>query len=186
MVTKRKSNYSKSVYAPGREQGDISTHTISILAQNQPGVMAKMIGLLAGRGYNIDSMTAAETDQDHNLSRLTIVTSGTEMVIDQICAQLEKLVPVQSVRDLTIYGPHVSRELALIKILGTDADRAQAEKIAQLHNTHIIETTDQSAIYEVIGTSEEVDEFIELLRPLGLKNVSRSGVAAISLGVPKE
>lgn len=186
METKRKSNYSKSVYAPGREQGEINTHTLSILAQNQPGVMAKMIGLLAGRGYNIDSMTAAETDHDHNLSRLTIVTSGTEMVIDQICAQLEKIVPVQSVRDLTVYGPHISRELALVKVLGTEEDRDQATKIAQLHNTQIIETTPQSCIFEINGTSKEVDEFIELLRPLGLKNVSRSGVAAISLDAPKE
>ena len=107
MTTKRKSNYSKSVYAPGRDQGEIKTHTLSILAKNEPGAMAKMIGLLAGRGYNIDSMTAAETDHDHNLSRLTIVTSGTEMVIDQICAQLEKLIPVRAVRDLTSYGPHI-------------------------------------------------------------------------------
>lgn len=183
---KRKSNYSKSVYAPGEDQGEIKTHTLSILAQNKPGVMAKMIGLLSGRGYNIDSMTAAETDHDHNVSHLTIVTSGTKTVIDQICAQLEKLVPVEAVRDLTTHGPHVSRELALVKILGTENDRIKALKIAEKANAHTIEETSKSYIFEIVGTSQTVDNFIEKLRPLGLHNVSRSGVAAISLGSPKE
>ena len=185
MATKRKSNYSKSVYAPGPEQGEISTHTLSILADNQPGVMAKIIGQLSGRGYNIDSMTAAETDHDNHVSRLTIVTSGTDMVIEQIRAQLEKLVPVRSVRDLTVLGPYVSRELALVKVVGTKDDRVEALRIADIFRARVVDSTLESFVFEVIGTSDKIDAFIDLMRPLGMIDVSRSGIAAISRGTKK-
>lgn len=182
MATKRKSNYSKSVYAPARDAGDIQTHTLSILVDNQPGVLAKVIGLFAGRGYNIDSLTVAETDHDQNLSRITIVNSGTDIVIDQIKNQLESIVPVRSVRDLTLYGPYVDRELALVKVVGTKEARVESLRIADVFRAHTVDSTLESFVFEVTGTSSKVDAFIDLMRPLGLIDVSRSGVAAISRG----
>ncbi len=180
--SKRKSNYSKSVYSPGPAEGAVETHTLSILAENQPGVMAKIISTLSGRGYNIDSMTAAETDHDRNLSRLTIVTSGTEMVLEQIKAKLESIVPVRSVRDLTTHGPYVSRELALVKVKGTKEDRVEALRIADIFRARVVDSTLQSFVFEITGESDKIDAFIDLMHPLGLVDVSRSGVAAISRG----
>ncbi len=182
MAKKRKSNFSQSVYAPGQDQGEIETHTLSILAENQPGVMAKIIGLFAGRGYNIDTLTAAETDHDNNLSRLTIVTSGVAIELDQIKNQLESLVPVRSVRDLTTYGPHVDRELALVKVVGDKEQRVEALRIADVFRARAVDSTLESFVFEVTGASEKVDAFIKLMRPLGMIDVSRSGVAAISRG----
>ncbi len=182
MAPKRKSNYSKSVYAPGQDAGEVETHTLSMLVENQPGVLARVIGLFAGRGYNIDSLTVAETDHDQNLSRITIVTSGTKMVLEQIKAQLEGIVPVRSVRDLTTFGPHVKRELALVKVVGTENNRIEALRIADIFHAEAVDTTLESFVFEITGPSEKIDEFIDLMRPLGLKDVSRSGVAAISRG----
>jgi acetolactate synthase-1/3 small subunit len=181
-MVKRKSNYSKSVYAPSPEIGKIATHTLSILVDNQPGVLARVIGLFSGRGYNIDSLTVAETDHDQNLSRITIVTSGTDIVIEQIKAQLESIVPVRNVRDLTVFGPYVDRELALVKVVGSKQKRVEALRIADIFRARAVDSTLESFVFEVTGTSEKVDAFIELMRPLGLVDVSRSGVAAISRG----
>lgn len=181
-MAKRKSNYSKSVYAPGQDPGALQTHTFSLLVDNQPGVLARVIGLFSGRGYNIDSLTVAETDHDRNLSRITIVSSGTEMVLDQIKAQLESIIPVRSVRDLTTFGPYVDRELALVKVAGTSDKRVEALRIADIFRARVVDSTLESFVFEVTGTSEKVDAFIDLMRPLGLVDVSRSGVAAISRG----
>ncbi len=181
-MAKRKSNYSASVYAPGQDAGAISTHTLSLLVDNQPGVLARVIGLFSGRGYNIDSLTVAETDHDKNLSRITIVTSGTDMVIEQIKAQLEGIVPVRSVRDLTVFGPYVSRELALVKVVGTKEHRVEALRIADIFRARAVDSSLESFVFEITGTSDKVDAFVDLMRPLGLVDVSRSGVAAISRG----
>ena len=185
MSANRQSNYSKSVYAPGQDQGDIRTHTLSILVDNEPAVLARVIGLFSGRGYNIDSLTVAETDHDNSLSRITIVTSGTEIVIDLIRAQLENIVPVRSVHDLTLFGAHISRELALVKIVGSIEDHDKAKDVAAQFDGRIVDETSESCVFEVKGDSKEVDDFIEAMRPLGLLDVSRSGVAAISLGTKK-
>lgn len=160
----------------------MQTHTFSLLVDNQPGVLARVIGLFAGRGYNIDSLTVAETDHDRNLSRITIVSSGTAMVLDQIKAQLERIIPVRSVRDLTTFGPYVDRELALVKVAGTSDKRVEALRIADIFRARVVDSTLESFVFEVTGTSEKVDAFIDLMRPLGLVDVSRSGVAAISRG----
>lgn len=182
MAKKRKSNFSQSVYAPAPDAGEIITHTLSILVENQPGVLAKVIGLFAGRGYNIDSLTVAETDHDQNLSRITIVTSGTDLVIEQIKNQLEGIIPVRNVRDLTVFGPHVDRELALVKVIGDGESRVEALRIADVFRAHAVDSTLESFVFEITGNSGKVDAFIELMRPLGLIDVSRSGVAAISRG----
>ena len=179
---KRKSNYSKSVYAPGPAEGTVETHTLSILVDNQPGVLARVIGLFSGRGYNIDSLTVAETDHDKNLSRITIVTSGTEMVLEQIKAQVESIIPVRNVSDLTTCGPYVDRELALLKVVGTKAKRVEALRIADIFRARVVDSTLESFVFEVTGNSEKIDAFVELMHPLGLVDVSRSGVAAISRG----
>ena len=181
-MTKRKSNYSKSVYAQGPEEGKMETHTLSILAENQPGVLGRVIGLFAGRGYNIDSLTVAETDHDNNLSRITIVTTGTDIVLEQIRAQLENIVPIRSVRDLTTHGPYVDRELALVKVIGTDKNRVEALRIADVFRARVVDSTLESFVFEITGASAKVDAFIDLMKPIGLKDVSRSGVAAISRG----
>lgn len=183
MTKKRTSNYAQSVYAPSPDQGAIETHTLSILVDNEPGVLARVIGLFAGRGYNIDSLTVAETDQDQNLSRITIVTSGTNIVLEQIRAQVENIIPVRSVRDLTTHGPYVDRELALVKVLGNKENRVEALRIADIFRARVVDSTLESFVFEITGTSDKVDAFIALMHPIGLKDVSRSGVAAISRGV---
>ena len=173
---------SKSVYAPGPDQGDIESHTLAIVVENEPGVLARVIGLFTGRGYNIDSLTVAETDHEENTSRITIVSSGTPAVIEQIKAQLGQIVSVKRVRDLTVFGPHIERELALIKVAGTGEKRIEALRLADVFRAQPLDSTLESFVFELTGTTEKVDAFIELMKPLGLVDVSRTGVAAISRG----
>jgi acetolactate synthase I/III small subunit len=161
----------------------IEKHTIAALVDNEPGVLARVVGLFAGRGYNIESLTVAETNTDNNLSRITIVTSGTPMIIEQIKAQLNRLVPVHTVRDLTIFGPHVERELALVKVQGSGEARVESLRIADVFRAHAVDSSSESFVFEIVGDTGKVDAFIELMRPLGLIDVSRTGVAAISRGV---
>ncbi len=183
MVTlKRKNTASKSVYATSATEDTTQSHTLSILIANEPGALARIIGLFSGRGYNIDSLTVAETDQAKHLSRVTVVTSGKDMVLDLIKNQLEKLVQVQSVRDLTVQGPYVSRELALIKVVGTKDKRVEALRIADIFRARVVDSTLESFVFELTGESSKIDAFVELMHPLGLVDVSRSGVAAISRG----
>ncbi|MGH1398557.1 MAG: acetolactate synthase small subunit [Alphaproteobacteria bacterium] len=179
-VTKEKK--SKSVYASGPEDVTIETHTLAIIVENEPGVLARVIGLFTGRGYNIESLTVAETDHEHNTSRITIVSSGTPMVLEQIKAQLRQLVPVKRVRDLTTYGPHVDRELALVKVEGTGEHRIEALRIADVFRARPVDSTLETFVFEITGTTEKVNAFIDLMKPLGLTDVSRTGVAAISRG----
>jgi len=161
---------------------ETNRHTISVLVDNESGVLARVIGLFSGRGYNIESLTVAEVDSAQSLSRITIVTSGTKMIIEQIKNQLRRLVPVHKVHDLTIEGPHVSRELALIKVASTGEKRVEALRIADIFRARAIDSTNESFVFEVVGATEKVDAFIRLMEPLGLVDVSRTGVVAIARG----
>ncbi len=158
------------------------THTLAILVDNEAGVLARVIGLFSGRGYNIDSLTVAETDHEGHLSRITIVTTGTPQVIEQIKAQLGRLVPVHDVHDLTVEGQAVQRELALIKVTGTGDKRVEAMRMADVFRAKVVDTTLQSFVFELTGAPDKVDAFIALMRPLGLVDVARTGVAAIARG----
>ena len=160
----------------------IEKHTISVLVDNEPGVLARVIGLFSGRGYNIESLTVAEVDAEQKVSRITIVTSGTRMIIEQIKNQLDRLVPVHRVRDLTDEGPHIERELALIKVAGSGDRRIESLRIADIFKARVVDATLSSFVFEMTGSAAELDDFIGLMRQLGLVDVSRTGVAAISKG----
>ena len=156
--------------------------TLSVLVENEAGVLARVIGLFSGRGYNIDSLTVAPVDGARAQSRINIVTSGTEMVIAQIKAQLDRLVPVYRVADLTREGAHIARELALIKVVADGNSRSESLRIADAFRARVIDATVTSFVFELTGTTDKIDAFIELMRPLGLAEISRSGVAAIARG----
>ncbi|GAB1478321.1 acetolactate synthase small subunit [Paracoccaceae bacterium] len=160
----------------------IETHTLAVLVDNESGVLARVIGLFSGRGYNIESLTVAETDHARHLSRITIVTSGTPQVIDQIEAQLRRMVPVHDVHDLTAEGPSVQRELALFKVAGKGEARIEALRLAEIFRAHVVDSTLESFVFEMTGTPEKIDSFADLMRPLGLKEIARTGVAALSRG----
>jgi len=162
--------------------GPEETHTLAVLVDNEAGVLARVIGLFSGRGYNIESLTVAETDHEGHLSRITIVTTGTPAVIEQIKAQLGRLVPVHDVHDLTVEGHAVQRELALIKVAGTGERRVEAMRLADVFRARVVDTTLESFVFELTGAPEKVDAFIALMRPLGRRDVARTGVAAIARG----
>ncbi|HJS88219.1 MAG TPA: acetolactate synthase small subunit [Acetobacteraceae bacterium] len=156
--------------------------TISVLVDNESGVLARVIGLFSGRGYNIDSLTVAPVDDARGRSRINIVTSGTEMVIEQIKAQLDRLVPVHRVADLTREGPHIAREMALMKVVCTGEHRAEALRLADAFRARVVDATTESFVFEMTGATEKLDAFMALMRPLGLAEVSRTGVAAMARG----
>lgn len=160
----------------------IEQHTMAVLVDNEAGVLARVIGLFSGRGYNIDSLTVAEVDPEAHLSRITIVTSGTPMVIEQIKAQLERLVPVHRVRDLTVELRAVEREMALVKVHSTGEKRVEALRIADIFRARVVDSTNESFVFEITGVVDKIDAFIELMEPLGLVDVSRTGVVAIARG----
>ena len=164
------------------EEQDIKRHTISVLVDNEPGVLARVIGLFSGRGYNIESLTVAEVNPEAHLSRITVVTSGTPMIVEQIKAQLNRLVPVHRVSDLTMEGPHIERELALIKVAGTGEKRVESLRIADIFRARVVDSTIQSFVFEMTGSTDKLNAFINLMRPLGLVDVSRTGVVAIARG----
>jgi acetolactate synthase-1/3 small subunit len=159
------------------------SHTLAVLVANEAGVLARVIGLFSGRGYNIDSLTVAEVDHAGHLSRITVVTRGTPAVIEQIKAQLGRLVQVREVHDLTVEGPAVERELALFKVAGKGDKRVEAMRLADIFRAKVVDTTLESFIFEITGTSEKIDAFADLMRPLGLVDVARTGVAALARGV---
>lgn len=163
-------------------QQPIQTHILSVLVDNEAGVLARVIGLFSGRGYNIESLTVAEINDSAHISRITVVTSGTAAVIEQIKAQLGRLVPVHNVHDLTVEGPHVARELALIKVAGTGERRVESLRIADIFRARVVDSTIESFVFEMTGSTEKIAAFIELMKPLGLIDVSRTGVVAISRG----
>ena len=157
-------------------------HTIAVLVDNEPGVLARVIGLFSGRGYNIESLTVAEVDRANNLSRITVVTSGTPMIIEQIKAQLSRLVPVHKVHDLTAEGPFVEREMALIKVAGKGESRIESLRLADIFRAQVIDSTTESFVFEITGSAEKLNAFIALMEPLGLAEVSRTGAVAIARG----
>jgi len=163
-------------------QESIEKHIIAILVDNEPGVLARVIGLFSGRGYNIETLTVAEVNPAENLSRITIVTSGTPMIIEQIKAQLGRVVSVHKVSDLTEEGPFVERELALIKVTGTGEKRVESLRIADIFRARVVDSTIESFVFEMTGSSEKLNAFINLMQPLGLVDASRTGVVAIARG----
>jgi acetolactate synthase-1/3 small subunit len=157
-------------------------HTFAVLVDNEPGVLARVIGLFAGRGYNIESLTVAEIDRARTQSRITLVTSGTRMVIAQIKAQLERLVPIHCVRDLTAEGPFISRELALVKVMGDGAMRGELLRIADGVGARIVDSTESSFVFEVTESTEKIEQFLSLIAPLGRLEIARTGIVALSRG----
>ncbi len=155
---------------------------IAVLVDNEFGVLARVVGLFSGRGYNIDSLTVAEVDEARSLSRITVVTTGSEKKISQIKALLDRMVPVLAVHDLSIEGPHVERELALMKVAGKGQDRVEALRLADIFRANVIDSTTESFVFEMTGASNKIDAFLDLMRPLGLIETSRTGVVAIARG----
>ena len=160
----------------------IERHTLTVVVDNEAGVLARVIGLFSGRGYNIESLTVAETDHEGHLSRITVVTIGTPSVIEQIKAQLGRIVPVHEVHVLTVEGPSVERELALFKVAGKGDARIEAVRLADIFRANVVDSTLESFVFEITGTPEKIDAFADLMRPLGLQEVARTGVAALSRG----
>ena len=160
----------------------VVAHTISVLVANEPGILARVVGLFSGRGYNIESLTVAETNAKESQSRITIVTKGTPMIIEQIKAQLDRLVPVYRVRDLTVEGPHIERELALVKVKGVGEKRVEALRLADVFRAKVIDAKSDSFVFEVTGNSDKVQTFIGLMETLGLVDVGRTGIVAMSRG----
>jgi acetolactate synthase-1/3 small subunit len=160
----------------------IVAHTISVLVANEPGILARVVGLFSGRGYNIESLTVAETNAKESQSRITIVTKGTPMIIEQIKAQLDRLVPVYRVRDLTVEGPHIERELALVKVKGVGEKRVEALRLADVFRAKVIDAKSDSFVFEVTGNTDKVQTFIGMMESLGLVDVVRTGIVAMSRG----
>ncbi|MEC7669674.1 MAG: acetolactate synthase small subunit [Pseudomonadota bacterium] len=161
---------------------NLETHTLAVIVDNEPGVLARVIGLFSGRGYNIDSLTVAEIDHQGHHSRITIVTTGTPQIIEQIKAQLGRIVPVHDVHDLTVEGGSVERELALLKVAGTGEKRVEALRLADIFRAQVVDSTLESFVFQITGTPEKVDAFADLMRPLGLSEIARTGVAALARG----
>jgi acetolactate synthase I/III small subunit len=158
-------------------------HAIAVLVDNEPGILARVVGLFSGRGYNIESLTVAEVDRKNRLSRITIVTSGTPMIIEQIKAQLSRLVPVHRVHDLTDEGPFVEREMMLVKVAGRGEARIESLRLADVFRARVVDSTTASFVFEMTGSAEKLDAFIGLMEPLGLVEIARTGAVAISRGL---
>jgi acetolactate synthase-1/3 small subunit len=173
---------SGSAYFLDTVKPDVETHALAVIVDNEPGVLARVIGLFSGRGYNIESLTVSETEHEKHVSRITIVTRGTPMVLEQIKSQLERLVPVHSVADLTVLGNAVERELALVKVAGVGEHRVEALRMAEAFRARIVDTTNTSFVFELTGKTAKIEQFIALMQPLGLREVVRTGIAAISRG----
>ena len=156
-----------------------SRHVLSLTVTNEAGILARIAGLFSARGYNIESMTVADISADHKVSRMTIVTNGPPRVIDQIIAQLDRLIPVHKVIDLTDNGPFVERELALVKVAGTGDNRIEALRLADVFRAKVVDTAIESFVFEITGTTEKVDRFVELMRQIGLVEVGRTGVVGM-------
>ena len=164
------------------QTGPIERHTLSVTVDNESGVLARIAGLFSARGYNIESLTVADINADDAVSRITIVTSGTAAVIEQVVAQLDRLVPVHSVVDLTVLGEHVERELALVKVAGTGEHRIEALRLAEVFRANVVDTTISSFVFEVTGASTKIDRFVDLVSEIGLVEVARTGIVAMARG----
>jgi acetolactate synthase-1/3 small subunit len=173
---------STSHYPAATISQTIESRTLSVIVDNEPGVLARVIGLFSGRGYNIDSLTVSETEHQKHLSRITIVTRGTPMVLEQIKNQLDRLVPVHRVVDMTTAGPSIQRELAMVKVRGQGEHRVEALRLADAFRARVIDAGPESFVFEITGAGEKIESFINLMLPLGLVEVSRTGIVAISRG----
>ena len=171
-----------SAYFLDTTKAAVETHILAVIVDNEPGVLARVIGLFSGRGYNIESLTVSETQHEAHVSRITIVTTGTPNVIEQIKHQLERMVPVHSVEDLTVAGNSIARELAMVKVAGKGEKRVEALRLAEAFRARVIDAGTDSFIFEITGRSDKVEQFISLMIPLGLVEVARTGVAGISRG----
>jgi len=160
----------------------LETHTLSVLVDNEPGVLARVIGLFSGRGYNIESLTVSETEHQAHLSLITVVTTGTPMVIEQIKNQLDRLVPIHRVVDMTLTGRSIERELAMVKVRGKGENRVEALRLADAFRARVIDATTESFVFEITGASDKIEQFVALMLPLGLVEVARTGIAAIVRG----
>lgn len=178
-----KGTSSKSAYnIRSIHDADEERHTLAVIVANEPGVLARVVGLFSGRGYNIESLTVAEVDHEGNTSRITIVTTGTPQIIEQIKAQLGRIIPVYDVHDLTVEGPSVERELSIFKVSGTGDKRVEALRLADVFRANVVDSTLTSFTFEVVGSPEKIDAFGKLMRPLGLTEMARTGVAALARG----
>ncbi|MDP4594234.1 MAG: acetolactate synthase small subunit [Beijerinckiaceae bacterium] len=173
---------SLSPYSSATTRSNAERHTLSVLVDNEPGVLARVVGLFSGRGYNIESLTVAEVAHIEHWSRITIVTTGTPEAIEQISHQLERIVPIHKVTDLTVQGRSMERELAMVKVAGKGDMRVEALRLADAFKAEVVDATLESFIFELTGSSQKIDDFVELMRPVGLVELSRTGVAAITRG----
>ncbi len=173
---------STSHYPAATVSQRVEQHTLCVLVDNEPGVLARVIGLFSGRGYNIDSLTVSETEHEKHLSRITIVTRGTPMVIEQIKNQLERIVPIHRVIDMTVAGPCLQRELAMVKVRGKGEARMEALRLSDAFRARVIDATTESFVFEITGATDKIDSFINLMLPIGLVEVARTGVVAIGRG----
>ncbi|WP_109807445.1 acetolactate synthase small subunit [Sphingosinithalassobacter portus] len=164
------------------KEESVERHTLSVVVDNEPGILARIAGMFTARGYNISSLTVSEITDDDLVSRLTIVTHASAPVMEQIIAQLDRLVPVHKVTDLSVHGEHVERELALVKVVGTGDHRIEALRLAEVYRARVVDATISSFVFEVTGGTEKIDKFLELMREVGLVEVARTGVAAIARG----
>ncbi|MHB0872266.1 MAG: acetolactate synthase small subunit [Acidithiobacillus ferrooxidans] len=155
-------------------------HIISILLENEAGALSRVAGLFSARGYNIEAMTVAPT-HDPSISRMTVATRGSEEIMEQVLKQLNKLVEVVRVHDLT-EGPHIERELMLVKVHAMGPDREEVKRLSDIFRGRIIDVTDRSYTMELTGTGEKLDAFIQSLDPGMVIEVVRSGASAISRG----
>lgn len=174
-----------SAYDMSHAEETVERRTLAVMVDNEPGVLARVVGLFSGRGYNIDSLTVAEVDANEHRSRITIVTQGTPHILEQIEAQLLRIVPVDKVIDITKSKRGIERELALVKVAGKGEARVEALRISQIFRANVIDTTNESFIFELTGASEKITQFVDLMRPLGLVEVSRTGVLSIKRGKEK-
>ena len=174
---------SKSAYSFASKKEKFDTHIIVVWVDNEAGVLARVIGLFSGRGYNIESLAVAEVDKTKHVSRITIVTKGTPEVIKQIKLQLGKLVPVHKVADFSRNDPKILfKELALLKVVGTSKNLDKAKKLCKKYNGVILDKTKKSFVIQVTALRREIDKLTVTLKPLGLISVSRTGAVAMTRG----
>lgn len=173
---------SGSAYFIASQSSDVERHTLTVLVDNEPGILARIAGLFSARGYNIDSLTVSETEHEKGLSRITIVTVAGPQTLSQIKLQLERLIPVHKVHDLTAEGKPLERELALVKVAGTGNHRVETLRLADAFRAQVVDASVDSFVFEITGKPSKIEQFISLMMPLGLVEVVRTGVAAISRG----
>lgn len=173
---------SGSAYFLTPDTNVVERHTLTVLVDNEPGILARIAGLFSARGFNIDSLTVSETEHEKGLSRITVVTVASPKVLSQIKLQLERLVPVHKVHDLTAEGTALERELALVKVAGTGENRVETLRLADAFRAQVVDASTDSFVFEITGKPSKIEQFVSLMVPLGLVEVVRTGLAAISRG----